>query len=99
MNVYIDLGSHKGFTITKFLEKNPGDWEVHAFEANPNVPMDYPQNMTKHREAAWVYDGEIEFYVGKRNPTVDGSSLIRSKKHDSIYHIKHSRFNRLLSLL
>lgn len=88
MKVYIDLGSYKGDSIKRFIEKNGTNWEIHAFEANPNVKMNYPPKTIIHRKAAWIDNGEVKFYTGERNKEVDGASLVKEKKTGHL-DVKH----------
>ena len=81
MKVFIDLGSHTGKAITRFMassEYSP-EWVIHAFDPNPYLPMAYPDCVTKHRTAAWIEEGELAFYVNAEKPTDNGASVMREK--------------------
>jgi FkbM family methyltransferase len=84
MNVFIDLGSHFGAIIRKFMASKlfSSDFIIHAFEPNPAITSDtfdlYPPKVVVHREAAWICDGEINLYINQ-NPRVQGSSIFRQK--------------------
>jgi FkbM family methyltransferase len=84
MNVFIDLGSHFGAITRKFIASKlySPDFVLHAFEPNPVIGdavfSAYPSGVIIHREAAWIVDGEIEFYIN-RNPKKQGSSIHREK--------------------
>ena len=82
MKAFIDLGSHKGKAIAKFMassEYSP-EWEIHAFDPNPYLLMDYPERVIKHRLGAWIEDGEFNFYVNTKKVTGGGSSLLKEKQ-------------------
>jgi hypothetical protein len=55
---------------------------IYAFEPNPviteDVFMQYPKNVTIYREAAWLFDGEIEFYINP-NPKYQGATVFKEK--------------------
>ena len=55
-------------------------WEIHAFEANPNIVAQYPPEVKFQPVAAWTREGFIDFYVSERNPCVDGASLLSNKR-------------------
>jgi FkbM family methyltransferase len=86
MKAFIDLGSFHGSIIRKFIaspQYSP-DFIIHAFESNPKIGQDifwtYPQGVKTHTEAAWIHDGEIEFYINSERPIkVQGSSVYKEK--------------------
>jgi FkbM family methyltransferase len=84
MNVFIDLGSHFGAITRKFIASKSysSDFVIHAFEPNPVIPDSvfaaYPTGVIIHREAAWIVDGEMEFYINK-DARVQGASIHRDK--------------------
>lgn len=84
MNFFIDLGSHYGYTIRKFIASRPytPDFVIHAFECNPvitnTVFSQYPKGVIVHKQAAWTYDGEISLYLNP-NPTNQGASIYQEK--------------------
>jgi FkbM family methyltransferase len=84
-DVFIDLGSHFGAITKKFIASkhfHPG-FQVHAFEPNPALfgvtVSDYPWFVQVHHQAAWIFDGEIDFYINKNKPDSEASSLIKEK--------------------
>jgi FkbM family methyltransferase len=81
MNVFIDLGSHVGKTIAKFMmsRQYTPDFQIHAFEANPMVPRRYPKGVIEHRCAAWIYDGSIRLYINWKKRKSQCSSVYRNK--------------------
>jgi FkbM family methyltransferase len=86
MNAFIDLGSFRGAIIRKFIAspQYSTDFIIHAFESNPKIGEDifktYPSGVIVHKEAAWISDGEIDFFINKERPTrVQGSSVFKEK--------------------
>jgi FkbM family methyltransferase len=64
--IFIDCGYHLGEGLREFTFKLNIDntWEVHAFEPNPACNLlngRHPFPVIFHKEAVWVYDGEITF--------------------------------------
>lgn len=84
MQVFIDLGSHFGAIISKFIASKSytKGCEIHAFEPNPVITenhfMRYPAGVIIHRKAAWIKDGSLDFYIN-HDPRVQGSSVCRDK--------------------
>jgi hypothetical protein len=84
MNVFIDLGSHFGAITRKFIASKSysPDFDMHAFECNPVITeaifKAYPPFINIHREAAWIIDGEMLFYVN-HDQRVQGASIHRNK--------------------
>jgi FkbM family methyltransferase len=84
VNVFIDLGSHFGAITRKFIASKlySPDFVLHAFECNPVISpaifKAYPPFVNVHREAAWIFDGKLEFYVNK-DQRVQGASFCKEK--------------------
>ena len=85
MNVFLDLGSHKGKLIERFKKSKQysKDFVIHAFECSPSLKEEvfkaYPKGVVIHRSAAWTCDSQLEFYVCPANPLSQGPSLIKEK--------------------
>jgi len=84
MNVYIDLGAYRGLYINRFRKSSmykPGA-QIYAFECNTHLRgFNYGSDVTTINKAAWIYDGELNFYVSKKNPAaVQGSSVYKEKR-------------------
>jgi FkbM family methyltransferase len=86
MNVFIDLGSHSGAILRKFVASKSyaPDFVLHAFEPNPKINEQffsiYPSGTIIHREAAYISDGEIDLYINAQRPAiVQGSSIFKEK--------------------
>ena len=86
MNAFIDLGSHFGSILRKFVASKSyfPDFVLHAFEPNPKINGQifaaYPAGTIVHREAVYVSDGEIDFYINAQCPAlVQGSSIFKEK--------------------
>lgn len=84
MNVYIDLGAYRGLYINRFRKSamyRPG-CRIYAFECNPYLfNINYGKDVTVIHKAAWIHDGELKFYISKRNPSlVQGSSVYKEKR-------------------
>jgi len=86
MNVFIDLGSHHGAILRKFVASKSytPDFTLHAFEANPSIKeitfSTYPHGTIIYRKAAWVKDCKLDFYLSDVNcAAAQGSSLIKEK--------------------
>ena len=69
MNVFIDCGAGGGTKINL-----PEKCEVHSFEPNPALWKGLPGIL--HKEAAWIEDGEADFYLGNKT---ESSTLIKGK--------------------
>ena len=69
MNVFIDCGAGGGTKIDL-----PEKCEIHSFEPNPALWEGVSGIL--HKEAAWIEDGEAEFYLGSK---ADGSTLTKGK--------------------
>ncbi len=81
MKAFIDLGSHRGEAIARFMASSEyaPEWVIHAFDPDPYLPMAYPDGVIKHRMAAWIKDGEIDLYLNPEKPTGNGSSVLKDK--------------------
>jgi len=85
MNVFIDLGSHKGKIIQKFMKSKlySKDFVIHAFEVSPllgpEVFAAYPKGVIVHKSAAWTSAGELEFFVCREKKESQGPSLFKEK--------------------
>lgn len=102
---YIDLGAYNGDTVKQFLMwgqliTDPRDFEIHAFEPNPNMAKQltdladqYP-NVTFHNEAAWIEDTELEFAVDTTDSPL-GSTLMKGKAAiwDNFNHVTVKAFD------
>lgn len=83
-HVFIDLGSHYGKVIRKFIDSKlyNKDFIIHAFEPNTNIPnsvfLQYPEMVIIHKEAAWINDGELDLFIHP-NPHSEGSSICKEK--------------------
>ena len=71
-NVFIDCGSNLGQGLIEFhrmleLFNNP-NWEIHSFEANPDIDLDFRHvwNLTYHKKAVWIEDTTIGFMMARR---------------------------------
>jgi FkbM family methyltransferase len=84
MNVFIDLGAYRGLYVSRFKKSKYyiPDTRIYAFECNPRLAgIDYGAGITTIRKAAWIYDGELKFYISKVNPAhVQGSSVYKEKR-------------------
>jgi FkbM family methyltransferase len=90
MKYFIDLGAYTGDTIKEFfnwagLVGKPTDYEIFAFEPNPDlhdqmirITRDYP-NVVFKPWAAWTFDGKLEF-AKDETATPMGSTVMHSKK-------------------
>ena len=70
MNKYfIDAGGHRGESVIAARQRWGNELTaVHTFEANPDLWKFYQDIPTiLHKAAAWIYDGEIDFYVSDRS--------------------------------
>jgi FkbM family methyltransferase len=83
-NVFIDLGSHYGAIIKKFIASKlySHDFQIHAFEANVLISgafAGYPSGVTVHKCAASTIDGDLKLYINTAHPSIQGSSIYREK--------------------
>jgi len=84
MNVYIDLGAFRGLYVRRFRKSSmyKAGCKMYAFECNSHVRnIDYGSDTKLIRSAAWIYDGELNFYISKKSPSVvQGSSVYKEKR-------------------
>ena len=84
MNVFIDLGAFRGLYIRRFRKSSMyrTGCKIYAFECNPYLQShNYGSDVTKIKKAAWIYDGELDFYISKKHPSVvQGSSVYKAKR-------------------
>ena len=78
--IFIDGGANVGSSIKLFLSKYPNakGFEIHSFEANPNVFKTLEKNKgnaTTYNIALYNQDTQLDFYIGNSL-----SSSIRSDK-------------------
>ena len=72
--VFIDCGGHRGQSIgwaKAYTDCN----EFHSFEPNSELWRNFDTNL--HKEAVWIYDGEVDFFVAEK---VGGSTIVQGKK-------------------
>lgn len=85
MNVFLDLGSHKGKIIRRFMASRlySKDCVIHAFEASPALSeavfRAYPKGVVLHRSAAWTKAGELEFFICPKKLESQGPSVCKTK--------------------
>ena len=80
--IFLDIGAYDGNDSKWFLENNP-EGKVFAFECDKrNVEAIKKRGLDIRliEAAAWIYDGEVEYYYG--NP--DGGTLLSCKKTGGI---------------
>lgn len=78
--VFIDGGAHKGESVKHFYNVFPdaNEYEVHSFEANPNLWELVEQEKTiLHKFAIWDKDGEEDFWLSRFHN--EGSTLLKKK--------------------
>ncbi len=100
---YIDAGAYTGDTLDLFLSKYPNsdEFKIILFECNPVLVSKLisvvNENITLEDKAIWIYDGEINLYLGSESDL--SSSLIREKvninKNNSII-VKCIDFSRYI---
>jgi FkbM family methyltransferase len=75
MNIFLDLGTHKGEGLLEFFDYNIIDdtYEVHTFEASPSLDTvneinnkikdikNFPKKINFYNKAIWVEDGYLDF--------------------------------------
>ncbi len=77
--IFIDAGAYIGDSIEKFqeIEKDHDDFEIHAFEANPELWHHFDNlDVILHKNAVWIEDGEVDFYIGKNDVS---STIVQDK--------------------
>lgn len=82
--VFVDLGAYRGATIKAFRASKfffPGA-KIYAWECNPLLSkIEYGEDVEKINAAAWICDGNVEFYLSRQRPeSVQGSSVYKEKK-------------------
>lgn len=84
MRAFIDLGSHFGAIIKKFMASKlyTSDCKLYAFEPNPRITQEhlsfYPECVNISTSAAWINDGTLDFYIND-DPRYQGSSVCKEK--------------------
>lgn len=89
MKIFIDAGAYDGDTIKQFynwgfLVGNPNDFQIYAFEPNPDFKKQMLDIESQHEKvtyipkAVWTEDGVIQFAVDK-TPTPLGSTAMPGK--------------------
>jgi FkbM family methyltransferase len=67
MKVFIDCGANLGQGLLEFDKKfkfiNNDEWEVHTFEPNPDIKLDFKKgkNIRVHKKAIWFENSTIDF--------------------------------------
>lgn len=67
MKVFIDCGANLGQGLLEFNKKynfiNKDDWEIHSFEPNPDIHLNYKsvKNIKIHQKAVWIKDEKLKF--------------------------------------
>jgi FkbM family methyltransferase len=85
MQIFIDLGSHFGAIIRKFMTSKScsPSCKIYAFEPSPVITEEtfskYPKNVIIYKKVAWVKEGMVDFFINK-NPKLQGSSVCKEKK-------------------
>lgn len=90
-NLFIDCGSNLGQGLIEFdnmlsLFNNP-DWEIHSFEANPDIDLDFRnvRNLQYFKMAVWIEETTMGFMMARRGqdyePVAEGWDL-RGKAGD-----------------
>ena len=83
-NIFLDLGTHECQGLNHFINYELGidsTWEIHTFEPNPLINIDKcidnfkNLNITFHRKAVWIKDGNTIFKQYGDNGTSQGSLL------------------------
>lgn len=79
MNIYIDAGFYVGNALQMHIDAGTIDdsWKIYAFEPSTDLMFDAKRwkNVELIRKAAWIYDGEVEFQLSKRENAsfIDGT--------------------------
>ena len=77
MKTYIDCGAFVGRTLEKYPAS---EYKRYAFECNPLLAdVKYPEDVEVIREAVWVKNGIINFYVNNANHETEGCSVYKDK--------------------
>lgn len=78
--VFIDCGANLGQGLLEFNKKfnfiNNDEWEVHSFEPNPDIKLNFDtsKNVIAHQKAIWVKETSIDFARGVRVNKYDAPS-------------------------
>lgn len=81
MNAFIDCGAYKGKLIEQFRAnaRYGSAYKVYALECNPALSHVHFPGTTEIRKAAWIFDGELEFFINTKVPRIQGNSVYRDK--------------------
>ena len=84
--IFIDCGGHVGESILLFKNSKLYDksFEIFSFEPVPYLAYTYKdwEDITLFRNAVWVYNGTIDFYLSKKLD--DGNTLFKGKRTGGI---------------
>ena len=72
----IDLPSGAAITFKAWGEREPGDFDVAEFVAEPGVPGPRPHVHRTHEELFYVLTGQFDFLVGEEAVRVGAGSLV-----------------------
>lgn len=98
---FIILGGHNGSIVKKIRDnKKYKDYFIYVYEPNPIYIPDYKEikNIELISSAAWIYDGEIRFYVGSKK--FQGHSIMKEKSNiniDSYINVSCIDFSRWIT--
>ncbi len=76
-NVFIDCGTNLGQGLLEFHMMfnmlNSPEWEIHSFEANPDINLSFPvvHNLSYHKKAVWIKETTIGFMMARRGQPYD----------------------------
>ena len=80
--IFLDVGGNNGCSVKKFRNHYDKEalFEIFSFEPNEKFHNFYDdfKNHYLHKSAAWIYDGQIDFFVSPRHDSA-GSSLYEDK--------------------
>jgi len=82
MKVFIDCGANLGQGLLEFNKKfkfiNNDEWEVHSFEPNPDIELNFDnaKNVTGYQKAIWTEESTLKFARGVRTNKYDGPNGI-----------------------
>lgn len=84
MKVFIDCGGHNSCSVRMFIAKTP-DWAeyvIHSFEPNPNFFKEFEALpfVHHHRQAVWIENTELPFYLSTVTDYGSGSTLLKNKR-------------------
>lgn len=71
-NLFVDCGSNLGQGLLEFDEMlsifNNPNWEIHSFEANPDIDLDFRHvwNLQYSKRAVWVENTTLGFMMARR---------------------------------